>query len=372
MLAWRLVFSILIWVLCAHPAWPQMFAAVTELGHAADLVVVATVDSIAEPGGLVTPDVAVRIHVVNVWKGSAPSETLLAGVPALSRRAPGPIALSNARVGKTGVWFLKSGTPKYQILPRLRFTYSPGDLFLPLPDGASPELGTSPLDDRLMAFIVQWYQSLEKPGGMLDDSMLLLSFERWHADGATSPQAFSVLEPLIHSSSPTRRLAGLAAAMRAGSLDAMTLAVAEAPVLQSNPRFSLIVSAIGECPKDASWLAPLQRLAALHLDIPGVDIAVVAALRTIGTKAVLPGMAEELDSKDPKAQLGAASYFGVFTLLANAQGEILPSAPIGPFATPDTRAYTPRAEKPTTPSEYAQFWKAWWAGHRAHLGFPAP
>ena len=222
--------------------------------------------------------------------------------------------------------------------------------------------------------MVLWYRSLDH-SRELDDNPFLSSFEPWNADSPTPQQVISAVQPLIASSSLREQIVGLTAALRVGSTNALNTVIGEIPALQSQPQFLAITTAIGLYPKykGQSWIAPLQQLVALHTAAPGVDVAALGALRTIGTPAILPVMAELLDSQDPQAQLGAASYFGTFSLLANTQGEISSSAPIiGPFATADTRAFTPRAGSATTPAQYVAFWKTWWSQNQAQLGFPAP
>lgn len=214
-------------------------------------------------------------------------------------------------LASTGVWFLKEGPGAYQILPRVRFSYRAIDLFLPMTELGDLGLWSGALDDLLLRLQVRWYESIESPTGL------------------------------------------------------------ELSVLRSNPRFGLILGAIGMYPKDTSWIPLLQRLARLHTDGPGVDLAVAGALRKIGTKAVLPAMADLLDSKDPAAKLAAASFFGVFTLLADAQGEIRDSAPIGPYATEQTRAFTPKAGTSIAASDYARWWKIWWSANHDRLALPA-
>ena len=101
----------------------------------------------------------------------------------------------------------------------------------------------------------------------------------------------------------------------------------------------------------------------------GVDVAAAAALAKIRTKEVLPAMAELLDSKDPQAQLRAASFFGLFTLFADKHGNMPEGGPRGPFCTPQTRAYMPRRDSTLTPAEYAEFWKGWWSDNQGALDF---
>jgi len=133
--------------------------------------------------------------------------------------------------------------------------------------------------------------------------------------------------------------------------------------------FAISMYPIGAYAKDESWVEPLGRLLTVRRGVRGIEGAVAWSLAKIRSKAVLPFMAWLLDSKDPAVLTGVASYFGVFTLLANSTGEILPDAPDGPFANEETRWYTPRQDRAVTPSQYADFWKVWWSQNRVQLGF---
>jgi hypothetical protein len=93
----------------------------------------------------------------------------------------------------------------------------------------------------------------------------------------------------------------------------------------------------------------LQRLIALHAGVPGLDVATAAALRKIGTKAVAPAMAQLLESGDPQAQLAAASFFGTYSLLADANGDFPDSGPVGTFTTAETKQFTFRTNSALTP-----------------------
>ena len=367
----KFVFSSVIWALCAPSAWPQRLVPITDLGRSADLVTFAKVDQVLLAGGATSPDIVLQLQLLRTLKGAAPSSTVVAAVSAFSQHSPGPLSVSGSFVGSTGIWFLKGGTGNYRILPRAKFAYDASDLFLPLSGVGDSDAGPGDLDDLLLGFQVRWYQSLTDPTWM-DDNMLLSSFEHWSADSPHPKQVLSAVAPLMKSSSPAQHAVGLAAALRAGSTDAMSEVIDELAVLRSNSRLGLILGAIGMYPKDASSIPLLQRIVGLHSDIPGVDAAAAGALRRIGTKAILPTMADLLDSKDPDAQLAVAAFLGFFTLFADAQGETYADSPLGPFATAQTRAITPRAGSSMTASEYAGSWKVWWSEHRAQLGFPAP
>ena len=105
----------LTWTLCTPVAWAQQYPQITRLEGAADLVVIAAVDQIIQPGGKTTPNVTLQLQVAQTLKGAAISSTLTASIAAFSQRAPGPMTFPSSMVGQTGIWFLKSGSNGYQI-----------------------------------------------------------------------------------------------------------------------------------------------------------------------------------------------------------------------------------------------------------------
>ncbi|HUA87163.1 MAG TPA: hypothetical protein VMB85_25075, partial [Bryobacteraceae bacterium] len=87
-------------------------------------------------------------------------------------------------------------------------------------------------------------------------------------------------------------------------------------------------------------------------------------------KQVAPVMAQLLSSTDTGAQLGAAAFFGFYTMFADKHGNIVSAnLAIGPFATADTRAYTPSGISPLSATQYVEFWKTWWSQNKSSLGF---
>jgi hypothetical protein len=96
----------------------------------------------------------------------------------------------------------------------------------------------------------------------------------------------------------------------------------------------------------------------MHLDIPGMDSALAAALYRIGTPETWPLIAAMLDSKDPAAQMVAVKTIAMRVPRAMTTGEtqrFLPGMPGSPGST----------------AEYVEFWKKWWTQNRAALGFTA-
>jgi hypothetical protein len=101
----------------------------------------------------------------------------------------------------------------------------------------------------------------------------------------------------------------LTAAIRLGSLDALSTVAQRTEELRSNPKWLRITDAIHNYFKpEGAAIAPLQQIAALRSDIPGLDAAAGSALQKVGTKDVLPAMALMLDTHDPQAQLTAAAF----------------------------------------------------------------
>lgn len=368
MLSAKLLFTISATALVVVPVWSQANPSITVLGQTADVVVVARLLAIQDPGGMVTPNVTVQLGITEYLKGQTPSLETVASIPARGTKALGPMTMPSSAVGTTGIWFLKTTDGGYQILPRNRISYHYGDLYLPLTDASLPA-GTSTLDDKLVDYLIRWYQSLPAPG-MNDNFAFLSTFEPRGSQGRSPQQVVSDVAPLLQSSAESRQLTGLIAALRVGSLSAMQIFMANMQAMSSTPRFFDVIMAIGFYPKDASWIPVLRQLAEIHTTVAGVDGAGIAALSKIGTKAVLPVMIEFLDSKDTAAQLAAASWLARYALLANAEGEIGDSAPIGPFWTAQTEEFMPGAKPSLRVDQYTSFWKSWWSRNSAKLGFP--
>ncbi len=367
MLSIKLLFAIAVAAFLVSPAWSQASPPITVLGQTADVVVIAKLQAIQEPGGAATPDVTVQLNIVEYLKGQTQSLEIVASIAASGKRALGPMTMPPSAVGTTGVWFLKAADGKYQILPRNRLSYHSGDIYLPLTD-ISPPAGARTLDDRLVGYLVRWYQSLLTPS-VNDNSAFLSTFEPRGSQGRPAQEVADDVAPLLQSSSSSQRMTGLIAALRVGSLPAMQVFMANMEAMSSTPRFFDVIMAIGFYPKDASWIPVLKQLAELHTTVAGVDGAAVAALAKIGTKAVLPVMVEFLDSKDAAAQLAAASWLGRYALLANAGGEVIDNGPVGPFWTAQSNEFMPGA-KPSLPvDQYTSFWKSWWAQNSVKLGF---
>lgn len=205
----------------------------------------------------------------------------------------------------------------------------------------------------------------------MDDALFLSSFEQWSRESPNPGTVVAAVRPLWSVKDVSLRTTGLTPAVRVSSAEALEIVAATFEELKGDPRFQMIVSAISLYPKDISLIAPLRHLRAVSSGVPGMDAAMAAALKKLHSKQVLPDMAALLDSSDREAQLAAASFFGLYTLFATADGEFPDSGPIGPFATAATRENTPRPGTANSVPSTA-FWKTWWSENRDRLGFRAP
>lgn len=333
----------------------------TVLRTRADLIILATISQVdpVTSGGQ-----TVQLQVARVLQGQTISSSL---VVRLTPPVDVPnLALPATAIGKAGIWFLGLGSNGYGALPLFDGVYTQDEYFLPNsdPNDAPPPTGT--IDQQLLTYLLRWYLAVPKPGPY-EDGLLFASLDK-----ASRQDAAAAVRPLLTSVSSPHRTTGIAAAIRVGSPDAFSALDAELPTLSSNPKSWQVVRAIQLFYpfKDTGSIAPLQSL--INAGVAGLDAAVGAALRQIGTKAVAPAMAKLLDSHDPQAQLLAATYFGTYSLFANANGDFPDSGPNGPFATADTWQFRPRRDSGLSPAQYAQFWKTWWSANYLKLGFTAP
>lgn len=342
---------------------------ITDLGRRADLIVLATIEQVTDNAG--APCTTLQLRVIRALQGDPGGLTAFAQFVAPADHARYyNSGWARAVAGKTGIWFLKSGGANYEILPVENADYSEGrDFFLAMADSPTLAAVSGTLNQRLLAYLVAWYQAVPNPT-LRDDDVLLASLEQRGPESPSRQDVLAAVAPLIESSSPAQHALGLVAALRMGLPDAVSTVVNELPNLQSGPRFQRIVQAILAYPQNPSCIPALQQLAALHTDIPDLDASVASALAKFRTKAALPAMVELLDSKDPEAQRRASWFFGLFTMFADASGNMRDSGSPGPFSTEETRRNMPPgvAVSPT-PAEYAQFWKAWWAANKSKLGF---
>jgi hypothetical protein len=334
--------------------------AVKFLRQQADVVALATMTG-ANP---TSDGVVFQLQILRVLEGQAPS-VVSAQFPAPPRVSPDSMVASEP-TGSTGIWFLKGGgSAGYQVQPLYSGNiYLPGKLFLQIPGPAGePPLGD--VDQQLLAYLLRWYEALPNPA-VQHDTWLLSSLS------AAKPEySLPLAGALIASPIAGQHIVGLAAALQAGSDDALKLLAAEINDLGSNPKLFRVLMALEMTnrPLGQASIPALQSLAAQHSMVPGLDKALAAALHLIGTKAVLPAMANLLDSQDPLAQVRATGFFGSFALFADADGNIPGSGVVGPYATSATRQFTPRsADSPQATAAAVQFWKVWWSENRSRFG----
>lgn len=330
----------------------------STLRQQADVIVTATLEDVSDTGQTET----VVLRVVKVLQGQVTSLSVSAQwAPPAGKKLP---MLPSTAIGTTGVWFLKTGTGVYQLLPLIEGPYRPQDAFIPVPDPAVVFSNSGTVDQQLLAYLASWYQSLSTPA-IPDDQRLYISLTR-----GSQPDGLVTANTLVGSILARQHTIGLAAAIRLGSEDAISRLADEVPTLQPGQNFFWVLDSLRLYqPQSGASPAPLERLISARSDIPGLDDAAGAALQKFGTKAILPGMRLLLDSKDPNAQLRAARFFGYFTLFAQTDGSIPRTGVVGPLATAETRNFTPRRDAAITPLQYAEFWKSWWTDNKARFGF---
>ena len=353
----RILTATLIVAACLQPASAQIYPSIADLGHTADLIAFATVDHADATRGSTSPDatLTVQLRLNRVLKGAPASLTVLATLAERcagggSGRGPVCIAAPDKMVGLTGLWFLRFGDTGCQILPLHKSTWHPEELLLPISDNFTGLPTNVSLEDTLLADHVRWIQSLPEPAGTFDDERFFTAFEPWTSQHLDQQEVLTAIAPLLASDIPWRHAIGLVIALRADSAAAMTQMIDELSTLQSNPRFSEIVFAIGAYPgsgpgtKGPAWIAPLRRLLALHTDLPGMDAAIAGALYRVGTNETWPLVASLLESKDPNARTIAARTMSLHFAAA---------PPVQPPQPPDPA-----------------FWKVWWDQNRGAMIFP--
>src|SRR4051794_32511053 len=117
----RFIFGWLICAFAASTASPQC-PPITDLGRNADVVALATIDRVIQPGSGEAPGFAVQLKVSQLLKGHLTSTSVTAGVPMSGNSGNRDhigfrLMLSPELAGKTGLWFLKSSGQNYEILP---------------------------------------------------------------------------------------------------------------------------------------------------------------------------------------------------------------------------------------------------------------
>jgi hypothetical protein len=348
---------------------------ITALGKEADVIVLATATSVRINKSETTATLVLRI--VGTLKrqtgaGSVPATVDLSGNSA--QFVSSSEFFEKSVTGSSGVWFLRLDQAGYHVIPFNRGPVQPEYLFLREDPRSLAAVPAGTLNRQLLALVVKWYQGLTAPG--LDaDTRLLSSFHRGNpsmSDVSVSDLLLSAND-LIGSAVQSQHVIGLALALQLGSASALTEVVTELDDLKGDAKFAYVVNAVATYSQGPESIPILIREIALHTDAPGMDDAVASALsRMMNNRSVVPAMATLLGSRDTTAQLRAARFFAVYSLLCDARGNIVEGAADGPLASDETRSFSPGADVNKTPDQCVQFWKQWWVENGAKLGFRAP
>jgi len=339
----------------------------------ADLVGVAAVTSVTE-GAVREQQVQLRFTSILRGQTTSTSVTATLAPPAGLRGPAGP--LQQGVVGQLGVWFLNAAANGYQVLPVFDNPILPREVFIPVLSASPPAASGASLQQQVLSYEVASYEAIANPSPRDDFQLMSAIVGSSAGDGTTAAAS------LMASASPLQHLMGMAASIRLGSSAAVAEVADELDTLKSSPKFGHIISTLEAFPgtRDSETVAGFQKLIALHSEIPGLDRAVSTAFVHIAnapagarsplpTNAVLPGMILLLDSTDANTQIRAARFLGYFALFADATGNIPGTGITGPFASADTRQYTPANGSTLTPAQYAGYWKVWWAQNKAALGY---
>jgi hypothetical protein len=177
----------------------------------------------------------VQLQIRAVLQGQLPSLSM--SVQFIRPPEIPTLSLPSSAIGESGIWFLKAGDNGYTVLPLVDGVFVQTELFLPNRDAeAIPPLGT--VDQQLLRYLVRWYLSVPSPGAY-EDGLLFATTDR-----ANAQDAINALNGLQKSTSVPHRVAGIAGAIRIGSLDALTALSSDLPTLGANSEFFQIVQAI--------------------------------------------------------------------------------------------------------------------------------
>jgi hypothetical protein len=353
----------------ATVAAQQVTTPITLLGERADVIIIGNVEHVTT--GTASSYMKIHLRADHLIHGQVSGVSIIAEVPESFANEhsvdirQGDDGLNSYWIGKRGMWFLEFTGGGYRILPMETGLCSPDRLYLPAPTLEYMKDTGETLQQQLLGYLVQWYELLSNPT-VRDGNFLLDNLQ--HAD---RQNLLAAISPLTCSPSRTHQVIGLTAALRLSSDDAIAIVTKDLEALRRDPEFGLIMNALEGYyqPHGEKSIGVLQELVKLHTDTIGVDAAAGAALAKIKTKAVLPIMAELLESKDPQAQLRAASFFGLYTMFADANGVLRDSGPAGPYCTAETQRHTPRRASSLDVADYSRFWTQWWQANRDTLGF---
>lgn len=356
----------------ATSSWAGFFGpvAVGALQQQATVIVAATIAQVNEG----TTSSTVQLQIVRVIQGQPASNALTATILPGSRPAKG--ILPPSFIGTTGIWFLSDKGSGYVVQPLVQGLFRASDLFISVPDTSAIVASAGSVGQQLITYQTQAYQSLVSPDPVEDEKLFTSLIY------GTGQDAQNAIASLTSSASPRAHAIGLCASIRLGSADAIAQVASELDALRSNPGFSYVLASLSAYPasQDAQAVAAFGNLAAMHSGIPGMDNAVSTALVAIGNgahllrsslsaKTVVAAMVPLLDSDDPSVQIRTARFFAYFALFADANGNIPGTGVTGPFATADTRQFTPSKDSTLSAAQYAGFWKVWWAQNKTKLGY---
>jgi hypothetical protein len=351
-------------LLFAGPLISQAAISITALGQSSSVVMIGSLKGVVK--GPAAGQFTLTLSVARILKGQIGASAVAAVfVPADTNVLP-TVGIPSSLVGQIGIWFLLQTPFGYQVVPTGP-SFLTDELSLPLDSSLAAATFSGTIEQQLLQYVVGWYRSLPNPT-VRDDMKCIDSLQ----SVSTVPQdALAAANLLIGSPAINAQVVGLAAAIGLGSDDAVAALSRLLGAVGSNPKLYLITNAlaIGYRPHGAASIPVLKQIIDQHSAAPGIDAAAGAALSKIVVKQTLPVMAELLDSRDPAAQLRAASFFGRFTLFADGSGTVSDGGPTGPFSTDQTRLYTPRKNSSgVTPQQYSAFWQQWWAQNHSTFG----
>jgi hypothetical protein len=347
----------------AGPLVSQAATSITALGQSSSVVMIGALAGLEN--GPAAGQFTLTLSVATVLKGQIGASTVVAALVPTDAYVL-PSVIPSSQLGQAGIWFLSQTAAGYQVVPTQAGQFLPDELFLPLTPSLAAATFSGSIEQQLLQYVIGWYQSLPSPT-VRDDMKCLAALQ----SESTVPQdALAAANLLIGSPAVNAQVVGLSAAIGLGSDNAVAALSALLGAVGSSPKLYLVTSAlaIGYQPHGAASVPVLKQIIDQHSAVPGIDAAAGAALSKIVVKQALPVMAELLNSSDPAAQLRAASFFGLFTLFADSSGTVSGGGPMGPFATDQTRQYTPRKNSGITPHEYSAFWQQWWAQNHNVFG----
>ncbi len=191
-----------------------------------------------------------------------------------------------------------------------------------------------------------------------------------HAAGAPGSVALAeTAQAMLLSADPTDRAAGMEALLGQGNVSGLAELEANQNAFLALPFSTVFPMTLKQYYRnpDPAGIAILGKIAQSSPNPTLVDAA-LGALAVIHTKDTLPYLASFLDSQNLEllkyATGGLASFANGIPI-----GKHTPTS--SPYLTSDTIAHSCMSVEciAARPSYYRDFWKQWWAEHRAQLGF---